>query len=62
MAVDDGIWARARGWMLWQAAIQIACARRAGASDTELAGLQFGWRDKPLRVLEDVLDDHLQHA
>ncbi|MEQ7127669.1 aminoglycoside phosphotransferase family protein [Actinopolymorpha sp. B11F2] len=62
MALDEGMWARARGWMLWQALIQIASARRAGASDTELVRLQFGWRENPVRVLEDVLDDHLQHS
>jgi aminoglycoside phosphotransferase (APT) family kinase protein len=60
-AIDEATWARARGWMLWKAAVTLRNARAgspaAGAATTgATAGLEFGWRAGALGMIEDVLD------
>lgn len=57
LRLDEGTWARARGWALWKALITIRRARVNG--DDEYAGArQFGWRHDPYQVIENVLADH----
>jgi len=58
--LDDDTWARARGWMLWKAAITLRDARDETPDEVDTAGKQFGWRVGAQQVLEDVLAEHTQ--
>jgi aminoglycoside phosphotransferase (APT) family kinase protein len=51
-ALDNGTWARGRGWTLWKALI--VAAGMAGANQS---GVERSWR-----VIDDVLADHRQWA
>ncbi len=55
--LDDGAWARGRGWTLWKALITYAKALREH-HDVDRAGLRFGWSQSARDVIEDVLADH----
>ncbi|EHR52422.1 putative aminoglycoside phosphotransferase [Saccharomonospora marina XMU15] len=55
VGLDDGTWARGRGWALWKAAITAVAALRGGSESLSEAGLQFGWRQPALEVVADVL-------
>ncbi|WP_353650437.1 aminoglycoside phosphotransferase family protein [Nakamurella sp. A5-74] len=57
VALDEDTWARARGWMLWKAAITLQDAREEAPDRIEQAGVQFGWRTGALELIEDVLSD-----
>jgi len=57
LALDDDTWARARGWMLWKAAITLQKARENSPDQLEDAGLQFGWRTGALELIDDLLTD-----
>jgi aminoglycoside phosphotransferase (APT) family kinase protein len=48
LALDDGTWARGRGWALWKALI----TRDDGAAR------RFGWRVGTREVIDEVLADH----
>jgi len=54
LAVDDGAWARGRGWALWKALLTLA---RPGAGGRDRTARRFGWRLGPAGVIEDVLSD-----
>lgn len=54
LAVDDGAWARGRGWALWKALLTLAHPDAGGA---DRAARRFGWRLGPARVIEEVLAD-----
>lgn len=56
--LDSDTWARARGWMLWKAAITLADALNASPLDGDQAGLRFGWRSSARIVIDDVLREH----
>ena len=58
LAVDDGTWARGRGWALWKALMTHAEALRWGPHQAHLAGLRFGWRHNARSVIDDVLAEH----
>jgi hypothetical protein len=62
MALDDETWARARGWILWEATVQLVNAMKWGVPAPELAGVRLGWRVPAVQVLEDVLEEHRQYA
>jgi aminoglycoside phosphotransferase (APT) family kinase protein len=51
LGVDEGTWARGRGWALWKAAITLA---QDGAGR---AAARFGWRIDARAVLDEVLAD-----
>jgi aminoglycoside phosphotransferase (APT) family kinase protein len=51
---DNAMWARARGWALWKALIQIA---RQAPNDAARTGTRFGWRWSAERVLSQVIED-----
>jgi len=53
MALDDGTWARARGWALWKALVTL----RQGPTRAEAARLRFGWRWPPTEVTEQIILD-----
>lgn len=55
MAVDDGTWARARGWALWKALTTLL----EGPGATEAARIRFGWRWPVNEVVEQILRDDL---
>ena len=58
LRLDDGTWARARGWALWKALITLAEALKRNVAQTDIAGLRFGWRLHARHVIEEVLADH----
>lgn len=51
VAVDDAMWARARGWALWKALITL----RDDTAGT--AAHRFGWRVGPRAVIDELLTD-----
>lgn len=52
---DDGTWARARGWALWKALVQIP---GRAPDDPARTGARFGWRRDAAAVVAHVIDDH----
>ncbi len=56
--MDEDTWARARGWMLWKAAVTLRNARESAPGELDTAGMQFGWRVGALEVLRDVIAEH----
>jgi hypothetical protein len=59
--VDEGTWARGRGWALWKALITHAEALRRRPHEAHLAGLSFGWRHSARSVIDDLLAEHQRH-
>ncbi|GLX01447.1 aminoglycoside phosphotransferase family protein [Microtetraspora sp. NBRC 16547] len=62
LALGDDTWARARGWMLWKAAITLRDAREETPDQVDNAGMQFGWRVGAIQVIEDILAEHRQYT
>jgi aminoglycoside phosphotransferase (APT) family kinase protein len=56
LPLDDGTWARGRGWALWKALITLAREKQGGESANE-AARRFGWRCSPYEVIADVIGD-----
>jgi aminoglycoside phosphotransferase (APT) family kinase protein len=54
LPLDDGTWARGRGWALWKALITLVALEADGAK-RDLAALRFGWRLSSRQVIEEVL-------
>ncbi len=54
--VDEATWARGRGWALWKALIVVADLSASGRA--ERAATQFGWRQSPWQIVDDVIADH----
>lgn len=52
LGLDDGAWARGRGWALWKGLLTLA---RPDAGDASRAARRFGWRLGPAEVIEEVL-------
>jgi aminoglycoside phosphotransferase (APT) family kinase protein len=52
---DHGTWARARGWALWKALIDIP---GRPADDPGRTGARFGWRWNAYGVIDQVIADH----
>jgi aminoglycoside phosphotransferase (APT) family kinase protein len=59
LGLDEGTWARGRGWALWKALITLVKALKANA---DLDSPRFGWRLSASHVIEEVLADHSRHA
>jgi aminoglycoside phosphotransferase (APT) family kinase protein len=55
LALDEGTWARGRGWALWKALITL---RRARDGDAGGDARRFGWRWDARGVIDEVLADH----
>jgi aminoglycoside phosphotransferase (APT) family kinase protein len=51
---DEGTWARARGWALWKALIEIP---GRPSNDPGRTGARFGWRWDALGVIDQVITD-----
>jgi aminoglycoside phosphotransferase (APT) family kinase protein len=58
VAVDDGTWARARGWALWKALITLL----EGPAAAEEARIRFGWRWPVNEVIDLILEDEPQQG
>jgi aminoglycoside phosphotransferase (APT) family kinase protein len=54
LPLDDGTWARARGWALWKALISVL---DQPADDPSSTGIRFGWRWDALGVVDQVITD-----
>jgi len=61
LQLDEATWARARGWMLWKAAITLRDVCVQTPDEVDSAGVRFGWRTGASQVIEDVLAEH-RHA
>jgi aminoglycoside phosphotransferase (APT) family kinase protein len=57
LPLDEGTWARGRGWALWKALITLV-AVKAGGAERDVAALRFGWRLSSRQVIEEVLAEH----
>jgi len=57
LPVDEGTWARGRGWALWKALVTLAETRRRRDGETNHEGPRFGWRHDAKSVIEDLLTD-----
>ena len=56
VGLDEGTWARGRGWALWKALITLA---RPSPSAADLPAHRFGWRLDARGVIEEILADRL---
>jgi aminoglycoside phosphotransferase (APT) family kinase protein len=54
LALDEGTWARGRGWALWKALITHVGVLRSGGAAGDAAP-RFGWRLSSRGVLDEVL-------
>ena len=54
LALDEGTWARGRGWALWKALITHAKLVRSGTQRVD-AARRSGWRLSSRGVLDEVL-------
>lgn len=54
VACDEGTWARARGWALWKASIDIP---GRPADDPGRSGARFGWKWDASGVVDQVITD-----
>jgi aminoglycoside phosphotransferase (APT) family kinase protein len=54
LPLDEGAWARARGWTLWKALLDVPVR----ADDPGRTGARFGWRWDALGVIDQVIADH----
>jgi aminoglycoside phosphotransferase (APT) family kinase protein len=52
LSLDDGAWARGRGWALWKA---LNTQVEPGDGEADRAGRRFGWRVNALGVIEEIL-------
>src|SRR6266511_2160951 len=57
LGLDDGTWARGRGWCLWKALITLARAVNADDAEGEMAARRFGWRLTARHVIDEILAD-----
>lgn len=62
LPLDEGTWARGRGWALWKAIITLVEVLKANGARTDLASLRFGWRLSAREVIEEVLADHSRQS
>jgi hypothetical protein len=60
--LDEGTWARGRGWALWKALITLAQALKLDEAQADVASLPFGWRLSARHVIDEVLADHSRVA
>jgi aminoglycoside phosphotransferase (APT) family kinase protein len=55
--LDDGTWARGRGWALWKALVTLAESMRTDGCTAHQAERRFGWRFCARAVLDEILVD-----
>jgi len=59
--LDEGTWARGRGWALWKALLMIG-EEKEGRGDGKDAARRFGWRHSPRQIVDLVIADHARSA
>jgi aminoglycoside phosphotransferase (APT) family kinase protein len=62
LPLDDGTWARGRGWALWKALITHVQTLKANGAHADLVGPRMGWRLSAGQIIEEVLADHSRLA
>jgi aminoglycoside phosphotransferase (APT) family kinase protein len=62
LLLDEGTWARGRGWALWKALITLVNALKVDDAQADLASRRFGWRLSSRHVIEELLADHRRVA
>jgi len=62
LPLDEGTWARGRGWALSKALITLVQALKVDDAQADLASLRFGWRLNARHVIDEVLADHSRLA
>jgi aminoglycoside phosphotransferase (APT) family kinase protein len=55
--VDDGGWARGRGWALWKALLELV-ADQENPGYAAHAAERCGWRHSASQIVEEVIEDH----
>lgn len=55
LSLDEGTWARARGWAMWKALITYRDAIAAGSVGA--AEQRFGWRVNASNIIDELCDD-----
>jgi aminoglycoside phosphotransferase (APT) family kinase protein len=58
LQLDEGTWARGRGWALWKALITLVKAMNVDDAQADPGSLRFGWRLSARQVIEEVLADY----
>jgi aminoglycoside phosphotransferase (APT) family kinase protein len=62
LPLDDGTWARGRGWALWKALITHVQTPKANGAHADLVGTRMGWRLSAGQIIEEVPADHSRLA
>jgi aminoglycoside phosphotransferase (APT) family kinase protein len=62
LPLDEGTWARGRGWALWKALITLVKDLNVDDAEADPASLRFGWRLSARQVIEEALADHSRLA
>jgi hypothetical protein len=62
LPLDEGTWARGRGWALWKALITLVKDLKVDDAQADPASLRFGWRLTARQVIDEVLADHSRLA
>jgi len=57
LPLDEGTWARGRGWALWKALITLRKALGTDEAETDPVSRRFGWRLTSRGVIDEVLAD-----
>jgi aminoglycoside phosphotransferase (APT) family kinase protein len=57
LGLDDGTWARGRGWALWKALLVAADEHSAGGR-ADVATRRLGWTRTARQVIDTVINDH----
>jgi aminoglycoside phosphotransferase (APT) family kinase protein len=57
LSVDEGTWARGRGWALWKALLEVV-GDLSTPGRSERAASRFGWRQGARQIVDDVIADH----
>jgi aminoglycoside phosphotransferase (APT) family kinase protein len=58
LPLDEGTWARGRGWALWKAVITLEKALKLDDGKMDRDSLRFGWRLNARDVIDEVLADY----
>ena len=62
LPLDDGTWARGRGWALWKALMTHVKTLKANGPEADFASLRMGWRLSARQIIDEVLADHSRLA
>ena len=57
LPVDEGTWARGRGWALWKALIELV-ADLSTPGHAQRSASRLGWRHSARQIVDDVIAEH----